>query len=91
MTEKCLANWGRFMLLAEKHPLIERELSSGIGLKTQYIDSQIAEAVMLELLEQDVVVLPVHDLFHSPCWLPVSPRVVNEAPLQSSHRFYCHC
>ena len=54
------------LLLAEKHPLIERELSSGIGLKTQYIDSQIAEAVMLELLEQDVVVLPVHDSFIVP-------------------------
>ena len=54
------------LLLAEKHPLIETELSSGIGLKTQYIDSQIAEAVMLELLEQDVIVLPVHDSFIVP-------------------------
>jgi hypothetical protein len=54
------------LLLAQKHPLIENELSSGIGLKTQYIDSQIAEAVMLELLEQDVVVLPVHDSFIVP-------------------------
>jgi hypothetical protein len=54
------------LLLAQKHPLIENELSSGIGLKTQYIDSQIAEAVMLELLEQDVVVLRVHDSFIVP-------------------------
>jgi hypothetical protein len=51
------------LLLAKKHPLIAKELNSGVGLKTQYIDSQIAEAVMLELLKEDVVVLPVHDSF----------------------------
>ena len=50
-------------LLAKKHPLIEKELRSGIGLKTQYIDSQLAEAVMLDLWEADIVVLPVHDSF----------------------------
>ena len=54
------------LLLAKKHPLIAKELSSGIGLKTQYIDSQIAEAVMLDLLKEDVVVLPVHDSFIVP-------------------------
>jgi hypothetical protein len=54
------------LLLFNKHPLIEEELQSGIGLKTQYIDSQIAEAVMLELLKEDVVVLPVHDSFIVP-------------------------
>ena len=54
------------LLLAKKHPLIEKELSSGIGLKTQYIDSQIAEAVMLDFWKEDVVVLPVHDSFVVP-------------------------
>ena len=54
------------MLLAKKHPLIAKELNSGIGLKTQYIDSQIAEAVMLDLLKEDVVVLPVHESFVFP-------------------------
>ena len=54
------------LLLFKKHPLIEEELQSGIGLKTQYIDSQIAEAVMLDLLKEDVVVLPVHDSFIVP-------------------------
>ena len=53
-------------LLFNRHPLIKDELQSGIGLKTQYIDSQIAEAVMLELLKEDVVVLPVHDSFIVP-------------------------
>ena len=54
------------LLLAKKHPLIAKELNSGIGLKTQYINSQIAEAVMLDLLKEEVVVLPVHDSFIVP-------------------------
>ena len=54
------------LLLAQKHPLIAEQLSSGVGLKAQYIDSQIAEAVMLELMKEDVVVLPVHDSFIVP-------------------------
>ena len=58
------------LLLAKKHPLIAKELNSGIGLKTQYIDSQIAEAVMLDLLKEDVVVLPVHDSFIVPAGYP---------------------
>lgn len=37
-----------------------------MGLKAQYIDSQIAEAVVLELLKEDIVVLPVHDSFIVP-------------------------
>jgi|TARA_B110000196_G_scaffold168693_1_gene144846 hypothetical protein len=53
-------------LLAKKHPLIQRELSSGIGLKTQYIDSELAEAVMLDFWKEDIVVLPVHDSFIVP-------------------------
>ena len=50
-------------LLTEKHPLIAEQLRSGEGLKAQYIDSQIAEAVMLELMKEGVIVLPVHDSF----------------------------
>ena len=53
-------------LLTKKHPLIAEQLNSGVGLKAQYIDSQIAEAVMLELMEEDIVVLPVHDSFIVP-------------------------
>ncbi len=53
-------------LLTEKHPLIAKQLNSGVGLKAQYIDSQIAEAVMLELMKEDVIVLPVHDSFIVP-------------------------
>lgn len=53
-------------LLSQKHPLIAEQLNSGVGLKAQYIDSQIAEAVMLELTKEDIVVLPVHDSFIVP-------------------------
>jgi len=53
-------------LLTRKHPLIAEQLNSGVGLKAQYIDSQIAEAVMLELMKEDIVVLPVHDSFIVP-------------------------
>jgi hypothetical protein len=34
-----------------------------VGLSFQYQDSQIAEQVMLKLLEQDITCLPVHDSF----------------------------
>ena len=66
------------LLLAKKHPLIQKELSSGIGLKTQYIDSQVAEAVMLDFLREDVVVLPVHDSFI----VPVGFKMALEASMK---------
>ena len=52
--------------LLTKHPVLKDRLGSSIGLEAQYIDSQIAEAVMIELLKEDVVVLPIHDSFIVP-------------------------
>ena len=49
--------------LLTKHPVLKDRLGSSIGLETQFIDSQIAEAVMIELLKEDIVVLPIHDSF----------------------------
>ena len=69
-------------LLAKKHPLIQKELSSGIGLKTQYIDSQLAEAVMLDFWKEDIVVLPVHDSFI----VPAGFQMAVEASMK--HHFY---
>jgi len=37
-----------------------------MGLQLQYLDSQIAEAVMLILMKQDVPCLPIHDSFIVP-------------------------
>jgi len=45
------------------HEPIFDSLQSGAGLQAQFIESIIAEKVILDLLEQDVVVLPIHDSF----------------------------
>ena len=52
--------------LLTKHPVLKDRLGTSIGLETQFIDSQIAEAVMIELLKEDIVVLPIHDSFIVP-------------------------
>lgn len=36
---------------------------SGYGIKLQYLDSQIAERVMMGAMKHDILVLPVHDSF----------------------------
>jgi hypothetical protein len=50
-------------LLKKTHPKVYERLADGIGLEAQYIDSQIAEAVILEMLKEGIVVLPIHDSF----------------------------
>jgi len=49
--------------LEDKHPKIKHYFGTGEGIKLQFIDSQIAEIVMLELIKDDITVLPVHDSF----------------------------
>jgi hypothetical protein len=49
--------------LEQIHPKIKHYFGTGEGIKLQYLDSKIAEIVMLELLEQGIVALPVHDSF----------------------------
>jgi hypothetical protein len=53
-------------LLYKKHPLLKGAHKTGIGLKLQFIDSQIAEHVMLRLMKQGITCLPVHDSFIVP-------------------------
>nr|WP_320166601.1 hypothetical protein [uncultured Methylophaga sp.] len=50
------------MVLNVHYPISE-ELSSGSGLDTQFIDSEIAQYVMTEMTNRRVVVLPIHDSF----------------------------
>jgi hypothetical protein len=50
-------------LVIKKHPQIQDSLGVGKGLSFQYLDSQIAEQVMLTLLKKDIVCLPIHDSF----------------------------
>lgn len=53
-------------LLLEHHPIIEPYIQSGIGLKLQKYDSDIAEMVMLKLIDQGIPSLPIHDSFIVP-------------------------
>jgi hypothetical protein len=52
--------------LIKKHPPLKSVLGKGVGLGFQYLDSQVAEVVMLDLLKQGVTCLPVHDSFIVP-------------------------
>jgi hypothetical protein len=45
------------------HPKIKHYFGTGEGIKLQHLDSRIAESVMLELAEQGIAALPVHDSF----------------------------
>jgi hypothetical protein len=47
----------------EAHGPISNKLSTGAGLDTQFIDSEIASYVMHKMMEQGVLVLPIHDSF----------------------------
>ena len=53
-------------ILFRMHPLLKRVIKSGIGLEFQYLDSRIAEQVMLKLVDQNIPCLPVHDSFIVP-------------------------
>jgi hypothetical protein len=50
-------------LISNSHPILNNYLCSGIGLKLQYMDSQIAEYVINKLTEQNIVALCIHDSF----------------------------
>ena len=47
----------------DRHSKIARQLTEGMGLRTQLLDSQIAERVILTMLADDILVLPIHDSF----------------------------
>lgn len=53
-------------ILFKMHPLLKDVYRSGIGLNLQFLDSQIAERVMLDLMSQGIPCLPVHDSFIVP-------------------------
>ncbi|MFW6002580.1 MAG: hypothetical protein ACOCQD_04505 [archaeon] len=49
--------------LKDKHKPISEFFASGVGGNLQRIDSDIAENIMLRLMEQNIVSLPIHDSF----------------------------
>lgn len=48
---------------SSKHPLLVDLIGTKAGLEAMYIDSQIAEIVMLEGVKQGILILPIHDSF----------------------------
>ena len=50
-------------LVNKKHEPIKESFQSMAGLEAQYIDSQIAEQVMLTMIDSDSIALPIHDSF----------------------------
>ena len=50
-------------LLIKTHPVFAKAIKSDAGVRYQYIDSRIAELVMMKLLQQNIVCLCVHDSF----------------------------
>lgn len=53
-------------LLIKRHPPLATAIGQGVGLDFQFLDSKIAERVMLKLLVMDITCLPVHDSFVVP-------------------------
>jgi hypothetical protein len=50
-------------LLIKTHPVFAKAIKSDAGVRYQFIDSRIAELVMMKLLNQNIVCLCVHDSF----------------------------
>ena len=50
-------------LLIKTHPVFAKAIKSDAGIRYQFIDSRIAESVMMKLLKQNIVCLCVHDSF----------------------------
>ena len=50
-------------LLEKEHGPILDSFSTGIGLDAQFTDSVVAEAVIMNMMKDGIVVLPIHDSF----------------------------
>jgi hypothetical protein len=63
LTEKYPTPASVMNAMLEKHKPVARYLNSKVGLELQYLDSEIAQQVMLKLLEYNIVAVPIHDSF----------------------------
>ena len=70
--------------LREKHRPIAKHFNSGIGLKLQRVDADIAELVMLRMMQKDIPVLPIHESFIS--WIGQRDNIINEMKLAYRER-----
>lgn len=67
--KKCGMTWKKLLRLIEKvhHPIVTNGMwNTGYGLTLQFLDSRIAEEIMLHFAKQDVPCLSVHDSFIVP-------------------------
>lgn len=63
-TEDIKENWSAFLkFMQDSYPQFEKYFGSGIGVKLQYKDSQVAEAIMLSFAQKGIACLCVHDSF----------------------------
>ena len=53
-------------LFRDAYPEIEAFIGTGYGIKLQYKDACVAEHILLQLMEKNIVALPVHDSFIVP-------------------------
>ncbi|MDB9869028.1 hypothetical protein OAD24_14975 [Pseudomonadales bacterium] len=58
VSKKTLKN----LLIKEHKPILD-SFSTGIGLDAQFTDSVVAEAVIVDMMKDGIVVLPIHDSF----------------------------
>ena len=52
-----------YQSLVKKHKGIKKHFNTGIGKILQYEESRIAERVLIELTDKNIVCLPIHDSF----------------------------
>ena len=51
------------VLLEDAHPLIKDKIASGEGVRGQFVDSQVAERILLRGIDIGLCILPIHDGF----------------------------
>lgn len=59
------AEW-LYDMLFKKHERISKYFSTGVGIKLQYVDSQIAESVLKHFTHREIACLCIHDSFIVP-------------------------
>jgi hypothetical protein len=57
-------SWNKLkQLILDRHEPIHSQFFKGTGNELQYLDSRLAEEVLLEFTRQDIPCLPIHDSF----------------------------
>ncbi len=70
----------------KQHPRIEKYFYSGLGIELQRTDSDMAEKIMMDLMTEDIVVLPVHDSFI--CKVEDKPKLLEK--MEEAYSMFVH-